>query len=91
MKIDKEAKHRFDYVASAICDKYCKYPLIWNERRFGPLADSDVCEDCPLNQFEKYVEEVDETEAYKKGFLDGALSLTNVEYEYPFNEEGLIE
>ena len=56
MKIDKEAKHRFDYAATAICDKYCKYPLIWDERRFGPLAMSTVCDECPLVQFDKYIE-----------------------------------
>ena len=55
MVIDKEAKHGFDYAATAICDKYCKYPLIWDEGKFGPLAGSFVCEDCPLIQFDKYV------------------------------------
>lgn len=56
MKIDKEAKHRFDYLAATICDKYCRYPLTWNEEAFGPLAESKTCEECPLTMFEKYVE-----------------------------------
>lgn len=56
MKIDKEAKHRFDYLAATICDKYCRYPLIWNEEAFGPLAESKTCAECPLTLFEKYVE-----------------------------------
>ena len=56
MKIDKEAKHRFDYMAATICDKYCRYPLTWNEETFGPLAESKTCEECPLTLFEKYVE-----------------------------------
>ncbi len=56
MKIDKEAKHRFDYLSATICDKYCRYPLIWNEEAFGPLAESKTCAECPLTLFEKYVE-----------------------------------
>ena len=56
MKIDKEAKHRFDYLAATICDKYCRYPLIWNEEAFGPLAESKTCVECPLTLFETYVE-----------------------------------
>ena len=56
MKIDKEAKHRFEYMASTICDKYCRYPLMWNEEAFGPLAESKTCAECPLTMFEKYVE-----------------------------------
>lgn len=56
MKIDKEAKHRFDYLAATICDKYCRYPLTWNEEAFGPLAESKTCAECPLTLFEQYVE-----------------------------------
>lgn len=56
MKIDKEAKHRFEYMAATICDKYCRYPLTWNEEAFGPLAESKTCEECPLTMFDKYVE-----------------------------------
>ena len=56
MKIDKEAKHRFEYMAATICDKYCRYPLIWNEEAFGPLAESKKCAECPLTMFEQYVE-----------------------------------
>ena len=56
MKIDKEAKHKFDYLAATICDKYCRFPLIWNEEAFGPLAESKTCAECPLTLFEQYVE-----------------------------------
>ena len=56
MKIDKEAKHRFEYMAATICDKYCRYPLIWNEEAFGPLAESKKCAECPLTMFKQYVE-----------------------------------
>ena len=58
MKIDKEAKHKFDYAATAICDKYCKYPLIWDEDQMGPISESFICKDCPLIQFDKDVEVV---------------------------------
>lgn len=56
MKIDKEAKNRFEYMAATICDKFCRYPLIWNEEAFGPLAESKTCAECPLTLFEQYVE-----------------------------------
>ena len=56
MKIDKEAKHRFEYMSATICDKFCRYPLIWNEEAFGPLAESKTCAECPLTLFEQYVE-----------------------------------
>ena len=77
MLIDREAKHKFEYTSTAICDHFCKYPLIWDERRFGPLSDSEVCEDCPLNQFEKDLQILDDMNAatdainYSEGYKDG--------------------
>ena len=75
MIIDREAKHKLEYVSSAICDNFCKYPLIWDERRFGPLAESEVCEDCPLNRFDEDLQVSDETEKdaiqYSEGYKDG--------------------
>lgn len=34
-----------------MCNKYCKYPEIWDEDKEGvELADSDICKNCPLNK-----------------------------------------
>ena len=50
MIVKREAdKHELEYVASAICDKYCKYPYIWDEDD-GELADSEICANCPLGR-----------------------------------------
>ena len=33
-----------------ICSSYCKYPDIWDEEKEEmPLMDSDICQNCPLN------------------------------------------
>lgn len=50
MLTNRPGKHELEYTASAICDNYCKFPLIWDEDRFGELSESDVCKNCPLNQ-----------------------------------------
>lgn len=42
-------KAAMEEVASNICDHYCKYPLVWNEEMLGPICDSEVCKNCPLN------------------------------------------
>ena len=37
-------------IANVMCDKYCKYPDLWDEDVMGaPLQDSEVCKNCPLN------------------------------------------
>ena len=42
-------KHELEYVASAICDKYCKYPYIWDEDAMGSeLGASHICRNCEL-------------------------------------------
>ena len=34
-----------------ICDKYCKYPHIWDEEDEGcELCESEICKNCPLNR-----------------------------------------
>ena len=36
---------------SSICDKYCKYPLIWDEDKMkSELAESEICRFCPVNE-----------------------------------------
>lgn len=38
-------------VVSEMCDKYCKWPLQWDEEAQGcELSESDVCANCPLNR-----------------------------------------
>lgn len=38
-------------IAIEICDKYCKYPSIWDEEKEGcELCESEICQNCPLNR-----------------------------------------
>lgn len=38
-------------VATDICNHYCKYPLIWNEKANGvELSESDICKNCPMTK-----------------------------------------
>ena len=41
-------------VAEEMCSHYCKYPHEWDpEGHDGvELADSDICENCPLNRLD---------------------------------------
>lgn len=38
-----------EQAAADLCDNYCKYPCIWDEEKDGPLEESEVCKDCPVN------------------------------------------
>ena len=38
-------------VVVEMCSKYCKYPEQWDEEAEGmDLADSEHCQNCPLNR-----------------------------------------
>lgn len=38
-------------VTEAICNKYCKYPDIWDAEKEGcELCDSEICANCPLSR-----------------------------------------
>lgn len=38
-------------ITEEICNKYCKYPDIWDEEKEGcELCDSDICANCPLGR-----------------------------------------
>ena len=38
-------------VVEDMCTNYCKYPYMWNEEDEGcTLAESDICNKCPLNK-----------------------------------------
>lgn len=42
---DKEA------LKAEICDKYCKYPLLWEAKVMGSeLRESELCYRCPLGE-----------------------------------------
>ena len=38
-------------VVDEMCNKYCKYPDLWDESVEGiELCESDFCKNCPLNK-----------------------------------------
>lgn len=37
---------------SEICDNYCKYPALWDDK-LGDLAESHICKKCPLTRLNK--------------------------------------
>ena len=36
-------------IIEKICDKYCKYPEVWDEEKEGKTLQEAVCDSCPLN------------------------------------------
>ena len=44
----KTISEQLEQIASEICDKYCRYPEIWDEEADGELCDSEICKNCPL-------------------------------------------
>ena len=48
---EKTISEQFEEIKKEMCDKYCKYPNIWDEEAEGcELCESDVCANCPLNR-----------------------------------------
>lgn len=48
---DKSLIQIVDEVTSEICDKYCKYPELWDEEEEGcELCESNICKECPLRK-----------------------------------------
>ena len=41
---------KLEIIIENICNNYCKYPLIWDEEISGPLSNSEICANCPLNE-----------------------------------------
>lgn len=42
---------KLEIIIENICNNYCKYPLIWDEEVADvPLAESEICANCPLNE-----------------------------------------
>ena len=38
-------------IKEAMCNDYCRYPREWDKEAEGmELAESAICEDCPLNR-----------------------------------------
>ena len=49
--MEKTISEQFEKIKKEMCDKYCKYPNIWDEEAKGcELCESDVCANCPLNR-----------------------------------------
>ena len=46
----KTVSQIIEEVKGQMCDKYCKYPNIWDEEKEGQLYDSDICNNCPMNK-----------------------------------------
>lgn len=47
----KSARDTIGEVIEEMCMKYCKYPDAWDEEKEGiPLADFEICANCPLNR-----------------------------------------
>lgn len=42
---------RLERIAAEFCNKYCKYPDMWDEEKEGiELCESEICANCPLNE-----------------------------------------
>lgn len=47
--MEKTIPEIIEEIKEEICDKYCKYPEIYDEEAEGiPLCDSEHCRNCPL-------------------------------------------
>lgn len=47
--MDKTIIQQIEEIANDLCLNYCYYSKTWDEEKEGvPLADSEVCENCPL-------------------------------------------
>lgn len=44
----KTISQQLNEIAEEFCDKYCKYPTIWDEEKDGELSESEICKNCPL-------------------------------------------
>jgi len=52
MDKEKSVTKIIDEVIEEICNKYCKYPDIWEAEEHDDidLSESEICENCPLNR-----------------------------------------
>ena len=49
--LQEEAARIIEEVKVEMCDKYCKYPNLWDAEKEGKeLYESEFCEKCPLNR-----------------------------------------
>lgn len=42
-------KEDVETVKQKMCDSYCKYPENWDLKSMGSLSESEICQNCPLN------------------------------------------
>ena len=48
---DKTIPQILESVAEEICQKYCKYPDLWDDSMEDcELSESSICQNCPLNK-----------------------------------------
>ena len=47
----KTIAQQLEEVVEEMCDKYCKWPEMWDEEMEGcELSESSICQNCPLNK-----------------------------------------
>ena len=47
----KTISEQMEEIKQIMCDKYCKFPYLWDEEKEGQeLCESELCENCPLNR-----------------------------------------
>lgn len=51
MEKEKTISQQFEDITREMCEKYCKWPDLWDEEKEGvELCDSEHCKNCPLNK-----------------------------------------
>lgn len=50
MNEEKTISQQIEEICSEICDKYCKYPAIYDEETTGETMIDAVCSKCPLGK-----------------------------------------
>ena len=45
----RKLKEDVETVKQKMCDSYCKYPENWDLKSMGSLSESEICQNCPLN------------------------------------------
>lgn len=51
MEKEKTISQQFEDITREMCEKYCKWPDLWDEEKEGvELCESEHCKNCPLNK-----------------------------------------
>lgn len=46
--LNEKDRKKIDEQCTRMCDKFCKYPALWDEETKGAIID-EVCPDCPID------------------------------------------